>query len=99
MDIAQDLLAVANYDVKIYDPHVAQEQVKFALSTLEESIEGAHLVVVLTDHNEFKQMDAAVLKGAMKTAVVFDTKNCVAEMDGVLTYRIGDLANIRAIQE
>lgn len=99
MDIAKDLLAVANYDVKVYDPHVAQEQVKFALSTFEESIADAHLVVVLTDHNEFKQMDAATLKGAMKTPIVFDTKNCVAEMDGVLTYRIGDLANIQAIQE
>ena len=99
MDIAQELLAVEKYDVNIYDPHVAQEQVKFTLSTLDESIAGANLVVVLTDHNEFKQLDASTLKQAMKTPVVFDTKNCVAAMDGVTTYRIGDLAKIQAIQE
>lgn len=99
MEIAHELLQNPNYDVRVFDPHVAQEQVTFKLSSLSESIDGANLVVVLTDHNEFKSLDANLLKQAMNSAVVFDTKNCVEPLEGVTTYRIGDLANLQTIQE
>jgi UDP-N-acetyl-D-mannosaminuronic acid dehydrogenase len=87
------------FDVRAYDPHVKQEQVFFPLSTLEEAVDGAHLVVVLADHNEFKNMKAEDF-AAMKTKVIFDTKNCVHLHDESITvYKIGNLHSVKAIQE
>jgi UDP-N-acetyl-D-mannosaminuronic acid dehydrogenase len=35
----------------------------------------------------------------LKTPVIFDTKNCVSQFDDLVVYRIGDLTNLRSIQE
>ncbi|MFP3472691.1 UDP-glucose/GDP-mannose dehydrogenase family protein, partial [Micrococcus sp. SIMBA_144] len=75
------------------------EQVSFTLDSFEDAVNGAHLVVILADHNEFKELDLKKLKAHMKTPVVFDTKNCSPLGEEVLTYRIGDLTNLKAIQE
>jgi UDP-N-acetyl-D-mannosaminuronic acid dehydrogenase len=99
IEITEMLLANPRYDVRIYDPHVREEQVSFTLSTLEEAVDGAHLIVVLADHNEFKQLDFHLIREKMKTPVIFDTKNCVPSHEGVMLYRIGDLGHLTAIQE
>ncbi len=99
LDIAKDLLADARYDVKIHDPHVREEKVPFPLHSFDEATQDAHLVLVLADHNEFKNIDLHKLKENMKTPVIFDTKNCTPLSHDVLIYRIGDLTNLKAIQE
>jgi UDP-N-acetyl-D-mannosaminuronic acid dehydrogenase len=89
----------ARFDVRAYDPHVKQEQVSFPLSSFEEAVKDAHLVVILADHNEFKNMKAEDF-AAMKTKVIFDTKNCIhIEDENVTVYKIGNLYSVKAIQE
>jgi UDP-N-acetyl-D-mannosaminuronic acid dehydrogenase len=100
IEIAEMLLENKRYDVRIHDPHVREDQVKFKLQSLEEAVKGAHLLVILVDHNEFKQWDEPLLLQSMKTPVVFDTRNCAQFNDpAFVVYRIGDLINLQAIQE
>jgi UDP-N-acetyl-D-mannosaminuronic acid dehydrogenase len=89
----------ARYNISVYDPHVKQEQTQIPLSSFEEAIEDANLILILTDHNEFKNINADILKEKMKNPVVFDTRNCV-EIDetGVILYRLGDLGDLKSIQ-
>ena len=82
----------------MFDPHIKQDSTKIPLSTFDEAITDANLILVLTDHNEFKQMDAATLTEKMKTPVVFDTRNCVeVNGEGVTVYRLGDLGDLKSI--
>ncbi|WP_413787082.1 nucleotide sugar dehydrogenase [Rossellomorea sp. YZS02] len=99
LDITKMLVNHPKFDVRAHDPHVRDEQVSFPLYSFEESIKDAHLVLVLADHNEFKVMDEQVLVKGLKAPVVFDTKNCVPEFENLVVYRIGDLTNLRSIQE
>ncbi|MGD6942401.1 nucleotide sugar dehydrogenase [Cytobacillus gottheilii] len=100
LEIVEMLLDNKRYDLKVYDPHVQQEQVEFPLSSFEEAVKDAHLVVVLADHNEFKSLNGEELASLMKTPVVFDTKNCTNLDEEQLTvYRIGNLMNLKSIQE
>ncbi|RLQ96827.1 nucleotide sugar dehydrogenase [Falsibacillus albus] len=99
LDIAKDLVDNTRYHVSVYDPHVRDEQVSFKLDTFEDAIDGAHLVLVLADHNEFKNLNGDALVKQMKSPVIFDTKNCVPDLQELLIYRIGDLTNLKAIQE
>ncbi|MBA2871287.1 UDP-N-acetyl-D-mannosaminuronic acid dehydrogenase [Anoxybacillus calidus] len=99
IEIYELLKRNTRFDVRAYDPHVKQEQVSFPLSSFEEAIDGAHLVVILADHNEFKNMKAEDF-AAMKTKVIFDTKNCIhIEDENVTVYKIGNLYSVKAIQE
>ena len=99
IEIAEMLLENERYDVRIHDPHVTEEQVPFKLSSLEEAADGANLLVVLVDHNEFKQFDEALLLEKMATPVIFDTRNCAKIEDERFTvYQIGNLKNLKAIQ-
>lgn len=99
LDITKMLVNHPKFDVRAHDPHVRDEQVSFPLYSFEESIKDAHLVLVLADHNEFKVMDEQMLVKGLKAPVVFDTKNCVPEFKDLVVYRIGDLTNLRSIQE
>ncbi|MEE1133048.1 MAG: nucleotide sugar dehydrogenase [Caryophanon sp.] len=85
MDIVNELLE-EGYNVSVFDPHVHQEQVKFTLSTFEEAVNEAELIVVLTDHDEFKVMNEQVIVSTMKQAQVLDTKNCVKIVDENIHY-------------
>ncbi|MEH6942742.1 nucleotide sugar dehydrogenase [Bacillus sp. JJ722] len=99
IEIAEMLLADERLDVRIHDPHIHEEQVSFPLHTLEDAANGANLLVVLVDHDEFKQFDEAMLLEKMATPVIFDTRNCAKIKDDRFTiYRIGDLKNLQAIQ-
>lgn len=80
MDIVNELLS-EGYNVSVFDPHVQQSKVNFNLSTFEEAIQQAELVVILTDHNEFKSLDEDKLLKLMKVPQLLDTKNCV-KLDG-----------------
>lgn len=99
IEIFEMLRRESRFDVHAYDPHVRPEQVTFPLASFHEAVDGAHLVVILTDHQEFKTLTAKDFK-TMKTKVIFDTKNCLhMNEEDVTIYKIGDLANLRAIQE
>ncbi|KAB7707377.1 nucleotide sugar dehydrogenase [Bacillus aerolatus] len=98
MDVLS-LLQAEGYKIGIYDPHVQQQQVNFHLSSFEEAVQDAECILVLTDHNEFKQLDEETIFNKMKMPVVFDTKNCVVINDANIDYyNFGNLAKIKYVQ-
>jgi len=68
-----DALKEAGYDVRAFDPHVKEE---FVIENVEEAVCDSNLILVLTDHNEFKDLLKYDLS-SMKNNQIFDTKNVV----------------------
>lgn len=74
MDIIK-LLREEGLNVSVHDPHVESET--FELVSAEEALNGAHLTLVLTDHDEFKTLDLSLVASKMENPIIFDTRNCV----------------------
>lgn len=73
MEIYEALRERSSYDVVVYDPYVNLDVTE---KNLEAALTDSSLVLVLTDHNEFKDLtDASFVK--MRHAQIFDTKNVV----------------------
>lgn len=83
------LLQMKGYKVDIFDPHV--ENAKFV--DFETAVKDADLILILTDHNEYKQMDLAAIEKLMRTPVIFDTRNIVKadENSGVTVINYGNI--------
>lgn len=81
------------YEVKIFDPHIKNP----IFSDLQESIYGSDLILILTDHDEFKKIDYNSFVNKMNNPIIFDTKNILNEEDfndGILTLiNFGNLCN------
>lgn len=73
--IVIDELQNLGLEVISYDPHIKENKHATQTQSLEEATKDADIIVVLTDHNEFKAMDAAAI--TVKTKIIFDTKNCL----------------------
>ena len=73
MDIYEMLKAEGNFEVRAFDPHV---QLNWVEADLTKAVQNSDLVLVLSDHNEFKQFVAGDLD-AMNEKLIFDTKNVV----------------------
>ncbi|RCW77406.1 nucleotide sugar dehydrogenase [Saliterribacillus persicus] len=82
MDIYEELNAKPQYDVVAYDPHV---KLSFVEKDLSKALDGSDLVLVLTDHNEFKALTSEHYS-KMHTPLVFDTKNIVKENTDKINY-------------
>ena len=88
MDIYNLLRAEGKFEVRAYDPHVNQSWVEQDLAA---AVADSDLVLVLADHNEFKQFTAGDLAG-MKEKLIFDTKNIVDSVEeGIEYYNYGNL--------
>src|SRR5690606_35416632 len=72
MEIVEKLLD-QGYDLGVYDPHIKQEQVEFKLSSFNEAVAEAECILVLTDHNEFKDLDEEVILTRSKRPTILDT--------------------------
>lgn len=73
MEIYEILKEENKYEVRAFDPHV---QAEFVEDNIERAVAGSDLVLILTDHNEFKELDWELLK-TMENTRVLDTKNIV----------------------
>ncbi|MGM0853920.1 MAG: nucleotide sugar dehydrogenase [Bacillota bacterium] len=82
MEIKEMLEFQGAYEVRSFDPHVEAD---FVIDDMEEAVNGSDLVLVLTDHSEFKGLDSAQLNG-MRTKRVFDTKNVVKDTSDDIEY-------------
>ncbi|MCA1065401.1 nucleotide sugar dehydrogenase [Rossellomorea sp. AcN35-11] len=82
MEIKDMLEFQGKYEVRSFDPHVEAD---FVINDMEEAVNGSDLVLVLTDHNEFKALDSEQLKG-MRTKRIFDTKNVVKNTSDDIEY-------------
>ncbi|WP_062108562.1 nucleotide sugar dehydrogenase [Bacillus niameyensis] len=73
MEIYDILRAQQNYKIRTFDPHVKGAIV---MENVEDAVKNSDLIVILTDHNEFKELDFTKLSG-MKNKRILDTKNIV----------------------
>lgn len=73
-----DLLKANEIDVAIYDPHVDRPE----CMELDAAVKDADLIVILTDHNEYKEMNHKHIAGLMRNARLFDTRNMIQEQQG-----------------
>lgn len=65
-------LSEAGYELGIVDPHV--RAFPWTLCTMEEGASGSDLLVLLTDHEEFKCLSPETLAPLMRTRQVLDTR-------------------------
>ncbi|MCL6572147.1 MAG: UDP-glucose/GDP-mannose dehydrogenase family protein [Bacillus sp. (in: Bacteria)] len=72
-------------EVVAYDPaatdrakEIIGDSIKYA-TTVAEAVSGANAIFLVTEWNEFKQLDLVALVGKMKQPIVFDGRNCLAE--------------------
>ena len=64
------------YEIAIHDPHI--ENPNFV--SFEEAVKDASLILVLCDHDEFKDMDYDYINKSMAEDIIFDTKNIIKEV-------------------
>ena len=77
-----------DYEIVIHDPHI--DNPNFA--GFEDAVKGANLILVLCDHNEFKELDYDLIKSSMESPIIFDTKNIIKEVpDEIKLYNYGNL--------
>jgi UDP-N-acetyl-D-mannosaminuronic acid dehydrogenase len=88
MEILEMLQHENKYEVRAFDPHV---QLDWVIADMEQAVAGSDLVLVLSDHDEFKVLDGQAL-AKMNTKRIFDTKNVVkAVADDVEYLNYGNL--------
>ncbi|WP_281183620.1 nucleotide sugar dehydrogenase [Staphylococcus schleiferi] len=93
-DIYELLKAIEGLDVVAYDPHV---QLDFVEKDIAKAVEGSSLVIVLSDHSEFK-----ILKdqnfSSMKDKLILDTKNVIPNtFNEVKYFNYGNLYEIESM--
>lgn len=88
-----EMLTASQYEVVAYDPHVKQEFVEEDMGT---AVKDSDLVLILSDHSEFKQLTDGDFDG-MRNRYILDTKNIVKtkdEFEEVKYYNFGNLYNL-----
>ncbi|WJE15290.1 nucleotide sugar dehydrogenase [Halobacillus sp. ACCC02827] len=80
-----------------YDPHIKENVVSNQTQDMDEALKDADIVVILTDHDEFKKLDPETIKDKMGSRVVYDTKNALNldtwKAAGFVAKRLGDSKN------
>jgi len=71
-----DTLTSEGFTVKVNDPHV--KKYKYDLHGMEDSIAGSDCILLVTDHDEYKNLDPSKLPASrMKRKLIFDTRNAL----------------------
>ena len=77
-----------NYEIAIHDPHITNPD----FVSLDEATKDANLILVLCDHNEFKNLDYDLISKNMDNPIIFDTKNIIKEVPNeIKLYNYGNL--------
>ncbi|KON86248.1 UDP-N-acetyl-D-mannosamine dehydrogenase [Sporosarcina globispora] len=82
MEIFEMLKEQNKYEVRAFDPHV---QLDWVIEKMEQAVTESDLILVLSDHNEFKELEDANLE-SMKHKRIFDTKNVVMSFGNDVEY-------------
>ncbi|WP_393960034.1 nucleotide sugar dehydrogenase [Priestia megaterium] len=64
-------------DYTAFDPHIKENKIERQTQSLDEAVAHADVILILTDHNEFKELLPSSVESHMRTKVIFDTKNCI----------------------
>lgn len=79
------------YDLEIYDPHIEKKE----YTNIKNTLANASLCLILTDHDEFENLDFNLLIKNMKTPIIFDTKNIIKNVpDKIKLYNLGNISKI-----
>lgn len=78
-----ELFKERSYDIALYDPHVPADRVA-KYETLEEATDSSSLLLVLTDHHDFKNLEQATRN--MSRKMIVDTKKIVQRVDYDVKY-------------
>lgn len=93
--IVIDALQKLGLEVTSYDPHIKENKHATQTQSLQQATAEADIIVVLTDHNEFKALQPSQL--VPKHKIVFDTKNCLNRNEwqqaGFEFHLLGDAKN------
>ncbi len=77
-----------NYEISIHDPHLNNPN----FSSLDDATKNADLILILCDHDEFKNLNYDLILENVKNPVIFDTKNIIKEVPGeIKLYNYGNL--------
>ncbi|HCD18765.1 nucleotide sugar dehydrogenase [Macrococcoides caseolyticum subsp. caseolyticum] len=93
MDIYHMLQKEFNIDIVAHDPHVKKS---FVEEDIAKAVEDSSLILVLSDHNEFKDLDNVAQ--SMKDNIILDTKNIVTTHDNYQYFNMGNLYQIKELQ-
>lgn len=77
MEIAS-ILEEKSYHIEVYDPHVNNPN----YVDLDTAVKDADLILVLTDHNEYKNLEHREISSKMRHPVLFDTRNIIKPQEG-----------------
>lgn len=79
------------YTLSIHDPHVENDN----FESFEEATKDASLCLILSDHDQFKNLDYDYIFNNMKNPIIFDTKNIIEDVPNNITlYNFGNLYKI-----
>ncbi|MCX8065310.1 MAG: UDP-N-acetyl-D-mannosamine dehydrogenase [Candidatus Hydrogenedentes bacterium] len=70
------LLQFKDYTISVHDPHIKHHP-PMPLDTLESALKNADCMVILTAHDEFKNIEPKQASKLMKTKLVLDTHNII----------------------
>lgn len=86
-------LIAEGFQVCAFDPHSQQEP----LTDMQAAVEGAHMILILTDHDIFKSLNYMELSGKMRTPIIFDTRDIVdfkeLSSNTISFYNLGNIFN------
>lgn len=71
------ILRAWNFVISIYDPHVSHLNIPGMQPNPHIAVKGADMILILSDHEEFKSLDYDSLTKEMRTPLIFDTKNII----------------------
>jgi UDP-N-acetyl-D-mannosaminuronic acid dehydrogenase len=66
-----------NLEFTAFDPHIKEQKIPQQTLKLEEALENADVVLILTEHDEFKILDPKQTANLVRSKIVLDTKNCL----------------------
>ena len=80
-----------DFKIAIHDPHIKNPN----FVSLDEATKNADLILVLCDHNEFKELDYDLISKNMSKPIIFDTKNIIKEVPNeIKLYNYGNLYSL-----
>ncbi len=84
-------------ELKAFDPHIKTNNLPEQTQSRNEALSNASAILILTDHQAFKDIDPVQIKSEMSHHIIIDTKNCINrikwEAAGFDVYVLGDSKN------
>ncbi len=78
------------YEVASYDPLVEMDEVQ---KSIYDTVQGADLLLILSDHDEFRYLDSEMISELMRSPIIFDTRNIwdAGESKNIKLYNLGNI--------